>query len=116
MQLDAETSGIICVPIEAPEDRSLPAVLLPALRSNLIHFSRQAAAKAWAQKVMGTLAAFAKAFKMKYDDIEFAVDVEPIAGIADSGDLENDLAELIELLGKTAQSQGTVLSLFIDEL
>tara|TARA_Y100001934_G_scaffold282305_1_gene395370 strand:+ start:1783 stop:2247 length:465 start_codon:yes stop_codon:yes gene_type:complete len=71
----ADAAGIICIPIEAPEERSLPAVLLPALRSHLIRLSRQETAKVWVQKAFGALAAFAKAFKVKYDDIEFLTDV-----------------------------------------
>jgi hypothetical protein len=114
--LNAEAAGTICVPIEAPESRSLPAILLPSLRSSLIRLSRTQAAKAGVKRIFGALASFAKAFKVKYEDIEFSVDLEPIEGIADSGDLEHDLAELIQMLGEVAREQNTVIALFIDEL
>ena len=40
MRLDAEANGTVTVPIEAPEGRSLPAILLPSLRSSMIRVSR----------------------------------------------------------------------------
>lgn len=116
MRLRAESAGHVCVSLEAPEGRSLPSILLPALRGMIIRHRAGAAAKAGFDKVLGTLASFAKAFKMKYDDIEFSVDLEPTAGIADSGDLENDLYELFESLGTIAAAQSTVVAIFIDEL
>ncbi len=116
IRLNAEAAGTICVPIEAPESRSLPAILLPSLRSSLIRLSRAQAAKAGVKRIFGALASFAKAFKVKYEDIEFSVDLEPVEGIADSGDLEHDLAELIQILGEVAREQNTVIALFIDEL
>ncbi len=116
IRLNAEAAGTICVPIEAPESRSLPAILLPSLRSSLIRLSRTQAAKAGVKRIFGALASFAKAFKVKYEDIEFSVDLEPVEGIADSGDLEHDLAELIQILGEVAREHNTVIALFIDEL
>lgn len=116
MRLRAESAGHVCVSLEAPEGRSLPSILLPALRGTIIRHRAGAAAKAGFEKVLGTLASFAKAFKMKYDDIEFSVDLKPTAGIADSGDLENDLYELFESLGTVAAAQSTVVAIFIDEL
>ncbi|MEZ6137945.1 MAG: ATP-binding protein [Pirellulaceae bacterium] len=116
MRLDAEAAGVITVPVEAPENRSLPALLLPPLRSSLIRVSRPARAQDSMKTVWGALAAFAKVFKLKYDDVEFSVELDPIQGIADTGDLENDLAELLGLLGKLARDQNNVLALYIDEL
>jgi hypothetical protein len=116
MRLRAESSGHVCVSLEAPEGRSLPAILLPALRGTIIRHRTGAAAKAGFEKLLGTLASFAKAFKMKYDDIEFSIDLKPVIGIADSGDLENDLYELFESLGRIAASNSTVVVIFIDEL
>jgi hypothetical protein len=116
MLRNAEADGHVCVSLEAPDGRSLPSILLPALRSTIIRHRAGAAAKVGFQKILGTLASFAKAFKMKYQDIEFSIDLAPTPGVADSGDLENDLFELFESLGKIAQSQHTVLVIFVDEL
>jgi len=62
------------------------------------------------------MAAFAKALKVKYQDIEFGVDIEPSDGIADTGDLDNDLSELLATVGLAAQSLGTAVVIYIDEL
>ena len=113
---DAEAHGIYAVRMEAPEDRSLPALLAPAIRSVLVRLSRLEAAKAGAHRALRTLAGFVSALKIKFQDIEIGMDVEPEKGTADSGDLINDLTELIAVLGKAAAEKKTAIVLFIDEL
>ncbi len=116
MRDDAEAAGIHTLRIEAPEGRSLPALLAPQLRQTLLRLSRQQAAKALAQRALRALAGFAKSLKVKYDDIEVGFDLEPEPGLADNGDLEHDLQTLLEAVGEAAKSAGTALVMFIDEL
>jgi hypothetical protein len=116
MRDDAEASGITTVRIEAPEGRSLPAMLAPQLRLTLLRLSRSAKAKDLAQRALQGLAGFAKALKVRYQDIEVGIDFEPEPGLADNGDLENDLQALLELSGNAAKAGETALGLFIDEL
>lgn len=116
IRLDAEARGLASVRIEAPEERSLPALLAPALRTTLLRLSRGEAAKAAVEKAMGALASFAKALKVRHHDIELGLDFEPEAGLADSGDLDSDLAELLEAVGAAAADRRTAVVLFIDEL
>lgn len=116
IRLDAEARGIASVRIEAPEERSLPALLIPALRAALLRLSRGAALKDNLLKGMQALASFTKALKVKYQDIEFSIDAEPETGLADSGDLDNDLTDLLITLGKAAREHETALVLYIDEL
>jgi hypothetical protein len=116
IRLDAEARGIASVRIEAPEERSLPALLVPALRAALLRLSRGEALKDNLLKGMRVLASFAKALKIKYEDIEFSIDADPEAGVADSGELDNDLTDLLLTLGKAARERDTALVLFIDEL
>lgn len=116
VRLDAEARGIVSVRIEAPEERSLPALLIPALRAALLRLSRGAALKDNLLKGMRALAGFAKALKVKYQDIEFGIDADPENGLADSGDLDTDLTDLLLTLGKAARDHTTALVLFIDEL
>lgn len=115
MRLRAEADGMATVTIEAPEDRSLPALLAPALRAALLRMSRLRAAGRGIQRAMQALAGFIK-LKASYGDVELALDLEPIAGLADSGDLETDLADLVETVGETAQEHDTAIVLFVDEL
>ncbi len=116
MKDDAEASGIETLRIEAPENRSLPAILAPQLRLALLNLSRNEQAKALAQRALRALAGFAKSLKVKYGDIEVGYDFDPEPGLADNGDLEHDLQALLEAAGQAAQKAGTALALFIDEL
>ncbi len=116
MKSDAEASGIETLRIEAPEDRSLPAILAPQLRLALLNLSRNEQARVLAQRALRALAGFAKSLKVKYGDIEVGYDFDPEPGLADNGDLEHDLQALVEAAGLAAQKAGTALALFIDEL
>jgi len=116
MREDAEGSGIQTVRIEAPESRSLPALLAPQLRQALLRMSRDAKAKSLAQRGLRALAGFVSALKIKYQDIEVGIDLEPEPGLADNGDLEHDLQALIEVVGTAAKKADTALALFIDEI
>jgi len=116
MRLDAERNGIHTIRIEAPENRSLPALLAPQLRLALLRLSHVEAAKDLAQRGLRALAGFAKALKFKYEDLEVGLDLEPEAGLADNGDLEGDLSSLLEQVGAAAKSANTAVVLFIDEL
>lgn len=63
---DAEVSGLQTLRVEAPESRSLPAILAPQLRLALIRLSRNAQAKELATRALRGLAGFARALKIKY--------------------------------------------------
>jgi hypothetical protein len=116
MRQDAEASGVYTLKLEAPEDRSLPALLAPQLRLILLKLSAVESAKAFATRGLRALAGFAKALKVKFNDIEVGLDMEPELGLADNGDLEGDLAVLLEQVGLAAQSAKTAVVMFIDEL
>jgi hypothetical protein len=113
---DAEAAGVHTVRIEAPEGRSLPALLAPQVRLALLRLKRFDAAQDLAQRGLRALAGFAKALKLKYGDIELGLDFEPEPGLADNGDLEGDLTALLEQVGLAARSAETAVILFIDEL
>ncbi len=116
MRDDAEATGVQTLRIEAPESRSLPAILAPQLRQALLKLSRNEQAKELAQRGLRALAGFAKALKVKYADIEVGFDFAPEPGLADNGDLEHDLQALLEAAGAAAKSAETALAIFIDEL
>jgi AAA ATPase domain len=116
MRADAEADGIFTLRAETPEDRSLPALLAPQLRLVLLRLSAVEKAKDLAITATRVLAGFVRAFKLKFDDIEVALDIESIPGLADNGDLEVDLATLFEQVGRAAQAAGTAVVLFLDEI
>jgi hypothetical protein len=86
------------------------------LRVALLRLSREERAKALATRALRGLAGFAKALKVKYQDIEVGIDFDPEPGLADNGDLEHDLQALLEAAGAAAKEAGTALALFVDEL
>ncbi len=116
MRDDAESAGIQTLRIEAPENRSLPAIIAPQLRQALLRLSRNARAKDLAQRALKALAGFAQALKLKYQDIEVGLDFDAEPGLADNGDLEHDLQELLVVAGNAATAGSTALVIFIDEL
>lgn len=112
----AEGLGVETIRIEAPENRSLPAMLAPQLRLALLRLSRQTKAKDLAVHALRALAGFARSLKMKFGDIEVGIDYEPEPGLADNGDLDQDLMALLQAAGEAAKAAESALVLFIDEL
>lgn len=116
VRTDAEAAGIHTVRIEAPEGRSLPALLAPQLRQALLRLSHLQAAKDIAIRGLRALAGFASKLKVTYNDIEVGLDYDGEPGLADNGDLEHDLQALFEQVGLAAKAADTALAIFIDEL
>ena len=111
----AEAEGFAIVSLEAPENRSLPGVLVPSLRASLLRLDRIGRATAGVTRALRALAGFAK-LKVKYEDLEVALDFEPEPGLADSGDLDADLADLMVAAGEAARERDSAIVLVIDEL
>jgi hypothetical protein len=111
----AEGEGMTIVAIEAPENRSLPGILVPALRAALLRLDRMKQASAGVTRALRALAGFAQ-LKVKFDDLEVALDFEAEPGLADSGDLEADLTDLVVVVGEAARERQSAIVLVIDEL
>ncbi len=113
---DVEKRGLLTAMIEASEARSLPSLLAPELRRVLLELSGRRRRRAAARRAMRALAGFVSALKVRFDDLEFGLDVTPELGLADSGDLEFDLTALLEAVGEAARQAETALILIVDEL
>jgi AAA ATPase domain len=113
---DSEARGFVVVSIEAPEKRSLPALLIPPLRTALLKLDRMAASGDLAKKALRALGGFLSAMKLKYQDVELGIELGRESGVADSGDLEHDLIDLLMVIGRAAKEKGTAVVLFVDEL
>lgn len=116
LSLETEAKKFAVVSIETPEKRSLPALIIPALRSALLRLNHLSAAGDMGKKALRVLGGFISAMKLKYKDIEFGLDLGSEPGVADSGDLESDLVDLFIQLGLAAKEKNTALVLFIDEV
>lgn len=113
---EAEAKGFATVMLEAPEQRSLPALLVPSLRAALLKLDRMAAGGDLAKRALRALGGFVQAMKVRFGDIEFGVDLGLEPGVADTGDLDADLISLFQAAGEAARERRTVFALFIDEL
>ncbi len=100
--------------IEAPETGRLADQLYPKLNQALRKLSGVEAAKAAAHAGLRALRSFAGALKITIGDVAIAVDPEP--GVADSGNLELDLVDVLQALGLAAKAGQRAWTLFIDEL
>ncbi len=113
---DAAAEGILTITVEAPENRSLPGLLSPLFQSALVRLSRGEAIKAGAARAMRVLAGFINAVKIKYGDVEVTAQFPAEPGVADTGDLDIDLPELLAAMGEAAKERKTAVALFVDEL
>jgi hypothetical protein len=113
---ETEARGFAVVSVETPERRSLPALLIPPLRTALLKLDRIAAAGKLGKRALRVLGGFVGAMKLNYQDVEFGIDLGQEMGVADSGDLESDLIDLFAEIGAAAKEKSTALVLFIDEL
>jgi hypothetical protein len=110
----AEAHRLVSLMIEAPEDKPLPELLVPPLRRLLLSMDTGKGASAAVRRGLGVLAGFAKAMKIKVGDLEFGVETHK--GVADTGDLDNDLPEVLIAVAEAAKSRGTAVVLLVDEL
>jgi hypothetical protein len=76
-QRDADARGFATAKMEAPEDRSLPALLAPNLRVLLLKLSRGEKVRSAARQALRALAGFASALRLKYQDLEIGLDIGP---------------------------------------
>ncbi len=57
-----------------------------------------------------------RAFTLTLGDINFRFDVEALVGVADSGDLAEDMRDLLVEVGVAARASGTGFALILDEM
>lgn len=110
----AEKEGLLVSKVEAPENESLARLLYPELRKVIRSLSGVEAAKKIATRGLRGLRSFAAMFKIEVGGIEIGVEPEP--GLADSGDLQYDLPDLFEIIGRAADAAGRGWILLIDEV
>ncbi len=111
---EAVSQGYQSSLIEAHEGKTLPELLVPALRKILISLSLTEAAGEKGRQALRALRSFISGVKLSIGDLELGI--EPIRGLADSGDLELDLADLFISVGEAAAERKTAVALCIDEM
>ena len=112
----ADEIGFKSAFIEAHEGKSLPELIVPSLRSILYFLSIKENAKEKARRGLRALKGFLGNINIKIGDFEVGLSVDPERGLADSGNLEFDLPDLIVAIGEAAKDGETPVVLLVDEL
>ena len=112
----AQADGFSAVMIEASERSGLPTLLAAELYRVLLRLSRQQRVRDLASRALRVLASFVSGIKVSYGDVELGIGATVEPGVADSGDLELDLAALFEALGEAASASDGALIVIVDEL
>ena len=110
---EAKEIGYEVLKLEAPEDQRLAEYLAPALKATLLRLSRVEKAKTLANRALGALKNFARAFEVSVGDFRIQL-AETYA--AESGNLEVDLPELMEAVGDAAKAAESSVALLVDEI
>jgi len=117
IQSDAEKQGYIAVLIEAQEDKNLSALLVPYLRKILYQLDRAAQVSEKVKRGLSVLKSFTGTVTFTRDgEVELGLGIDPEKGVADSGDLDADLSDLMVAIGEAAKDRQTAVALIVDEL
>ena len=108
----AQDAGMTTAFIEAPETGDFRTILAIRIRKVLLGLERSGTRRA-ALRALRVL----KTFTMQLPDgSRLAIDVDALAGEADSGDLASDLTDLLVATGEAAKDRSAGLLLAIDEV
>lgn len=112
----ATDDGYHAIAIEAHEDKRLGATLAPYLRQALYSLSRRAKAGDKVRRALAVLSSFVGTIKITVGGVDIGLDIDPERGVADSGDLEIDLPDLLLAVAEAAKEHDSALCLLIDEI
>lgn len=110
----AEARGFVVPFIEATEGDRFSENLALELRSTLYRLSSREAALNAVNSALRVLKSFS--VTLGSEGLRFGLDIDPERGVADSGNLDRDLADLIEHAGRAAAAAGTAIVIAIDEI
>lgn len=100
--------------LETLENTSLGELLANPVRKLFFELNRLKDAGNKVKKGLIVLRNFIGTIKLNYGDV--GLDLEPVPGIADSGDLESDIPDLMIALAEAAQERKTQIAILIDEI
>ncbi|MFZ0342929.1 MAG: ATP-binding protein [Gaiellaceae bacterium] len=108
----AVEAGWFAADTEIRTGTTLTPVIARLARRVLLDMSGRERLRDRARQALGVL----RAFSLRHGELELRFDVDAIAGRADSGDLEEDIVDLIAELGETARDAGTGVVFLMDEI
>lgn len=109
-----ESDVVFPIYLEATDDRTLAEMLAAPLRMTLLKLDRMAKTKDVVRKGMSGLRNFLGKLKISYGD--FGIELDPMLGLSDSGDLQTDLVDLFVAVAEAAAVNGNGVLLLIDEV
>lgn len=112
----AEAEGAVTDFVEVSTATPLSREIVTILRTALLKLDRLQGASAKVKKALRVLKSFVGSVKVRYEDIEFTLDIEPETGIADSGTLTRDLSDLFIAAGEAARARDKSIVILIDEI
>ncbi len=114
LKSSAEDKRLHAVKLEAPEEGELAKRLGPALKAVLYQLQPVASAGDKARRALSVLRNFLATFKVSYGEIGITLEAAP--GKAESGNLEQDLPDLLLAVAESAADRGSGLVLLVDEV
>ena len=116
VQAIADEDGALTDFLEASANEPLSVSIIGTLRAVLLKLDRSRGVSEKVKKGLRVLKSYVGAIKIKYENVEFSVDVDAETGTADSGKLSRDLADLFIAAGEAAKAQETAIVILIDEV
>jgi AAA ATPase domain len=98
---------------EVGRTTSLVALVMRVARTALLDMDAKQRAGARLKRALRTLKSFELSF---FGAATLKIEVDPLAGVADSGVLAEDLRDLVVAVGEAAQESGVGFALVLDEL
>ena len=109
----AENEGLLTGYIEAPDDGRFVRLLITRLRSILLRLERGDKASRAVRRALGALRSFTLGLP---DGSSISIAADTLVGVADSGELSEDLTDVLVAAGEAAADRGTGIVLAIDEV
>jgi hypothetical protein len=112
----ARNDGYQTIQVEAHESKTFAALICPALRNLLYELDRMAGVGDKVKRGLAVLSSFIGGIKISSGDFSIGLDIDPLRGTADSGDIEIDLPNLFLAVAEAAEERNTAVALLIDEI
>ncbi len=97
---------------EVGRNTSIASLIAHSARKALLQMSAKKRAGEMLRRGLSAL----KAFQVSFGEVSFKLDVDPAIGFADSGDLVEDLRDLLVAVGEAARESGLGFALILDEV
>ena len=116
LQTIAEEEGAVTDLVEVSTNEQLSITMIMILRAVLLKLDRGARVSEHVRRGLRVLKSFVGVIRARYHDVEFSIDVDSEVGVADSGILTRDLAEVFVAAGEAAKARESAIVILIDEI